>query len=60
MNIEQNAPQNNSNVLTGDTYVEPNVTPNYNDNYNINNYNNNSNDDVATNPSANGEVEVVL
>ena len=28
MNIEQNAPQNNSNVQEqGDTYVEPNVTP---------------------------------
>ena len=44
VNIEQNAPQNNSNVQEqGDTYVEPNVTPNYNDSYNNNNnYNNNS------------------
>ena len=56
VNIEQNAPQNNSNVQEqGDTYVEPNVTPNYNDSYN---YNNNSNDDddyvAPTNPSNNG------
>ena len=60
VNIEQNAPQNNSNVQEqGDTYVEPNVTPNYNNSYNNNNnYNNNSNDDddyvAPTNPSNNG------
>ena len=60
VNIEQNAPQNNSGVQEqGDTYVEPNVTPNYNNSYNNNNnYNNNSNDDddyvAPTNPSNNG------
>ena len=58
VNIEQNAPQNNSGVQEqGDTYVEPNVTPNYNNN-NYNNYNNSSNDDddyvAPTNPSNNG------
>ena len=59
VNIEQNAPQNNSNVQEqGDTYVEPNVTPNYNNNNNYNNYNNSSNNDddyeAPTNPSNNG------
>ena len=59
VNIEQNVPQNNSNVQEqGDTYVEPNVTPNYNNNNNYNNnYNNSSNDDdyvAPTNPSNNG------
>ena len=61
VNIEQNAPQNNSNVQEqGDTYVEPNVTPNYNYNYNNNNNSNNSNnsnnDDgyvAPTNPANN-------
>ena len=50
VNIEQNAPQNNSNVQEqGDTYVEPNVTPNYNYNNNNNNNNNNSNNNNSNN-----------
>ena len=58
VNIEQNAPQNNSNVQEqGDTYVEPNVTPNYNYNNNNNNNSNNSNNDdgyvAPTNPANN-------
>ena len=58
VNIEQNAPQNNSNVQEQeDTYVEPNVTPNYNDSYNNNNNSNDDDDYVApTNPSNNGAV----
>lgn len=54
VNIEQNAPQNNSGVQEqGDTYVEPNVTPNYNNSYNNNNYSNDDDEYVAPTNSSN-------